>query len=921
MTKIITFEDRAQVLNYFSSMEIQRIASAEVSKYHQETRFVRVSELSFPKEQDREQLSERMSTVLSAFRGCQYGLAYILLGNASQIDLLLGISRQYGDEQVPPEDAAALLASTLRACFPGVCVSVLPETENKHLIESLLRYRYYSSIAGVPSVNLQQVMKNDPHSASKLSRPVRDLGIIANALEGHEYMLAVLSSPLTAKDLIPSIQEVSDLISGIHHLTKKTVSEEESHQKQESVTISKTDTKSGSIIIASYSRAKGRSTTEGTLDSKGKSFSWEVKNRAIEYLEEIYEAQLERMKLASGSGAWRVSVIVGSKKQSVQKMMESVVQGYLSGPESSVQPFCATSIPEDIAREYLICGKPLVPVEDQVEQSIGAHWAHGSLNTLLTTQELAVAVALPMEETWGIRSREIAWFGLNQGDETGIALGNLMNKVHSTDRPVRITPERFSSHTFITGVTGSGKTNTALGLLSNFHKEGIPFLVIEPAKSEYRKGTLSYGKDLRVFTLGSENIAPFRMNPFEFPEGIEVVSHIDRLKAVFNAAFPMYAAMPYILESCLYQIYEDLGWDLPLSCWRQGRARRKYPTLTDLYMKIDHVVSALGYHTELTMNYAAALKARIDSLRRGAKGQMLNSQNPFPFDQLLSKPTLLELKYIGDDEEKAFLMGVLLSRLYEEREHQGHSNKLRHVTVVEEAHRLFRATPLDTSQEVANNRGKAVETFSNLLAELRAYGEGLVIIDQIPSKMVPDVIKNTDVKIIHRLPSLDDREAVGHSIALNEERIRELALLPTGRAVVSCGGWDRASCVEIPLQNHSKHVSDEEIRSRFLSLCTSVPELSIRALEMLPRDRRAIIEHIWDLLGGKPGPLCQSWEDAERLFGNESEKIANILIDQMESVKPDITLVGALKDLCVALSKRQSVTYATARFQYIRAGL
>lgn len=443
----------------------------------------------------------------------------------------------------------------------------------------------------------------------------------------------------------------------------------------------------------------------------------------------------------------------------------------------------------------------------------------GGVSTPLNTEELSIIMNVPRQEVQGITIREAAPFGVNYvPDNSGdnVRLGRVVHKrMPVDDIPYVIPQSLFQKHAFVCGVTGLGKTNTCMTLLKNLR---LPFLVIEPAKTEYRQ-MLNFMPELKIFTLGSETVSPFRINPFEFSRSSELLTHIDAIKAVFNAAFPMYASMPYILEEAIIEIYRDKGWDLATTTNRylddlsSDEFYDYIPTLQDLYGKIEPIVQRKAYAQEQTMNIQAALMARLSSLLTGSKGLMLNTVRSTPLDEILKQPVVLELKNIGDDDEKCFIMGLILSSIYQHLENNGSiGSSLKHVLLIEEAHRLLRRTPEFVSPEIGNSRGKAVETFTNVISEIREYGEGVIIVDQIPSKLTPDVVKNTNIKIIHRTLAKDDREYVGGTMNLTDAQDKELCILETGRAVVHREGMDKAFLVQMDIQKSGlKPVTNAEI--------------------------------------------------------------------------------------------------------------
>ncbi|WP_162927748.1 ATP-binding protein [Bacillus sp. Y1] len=413
----------------------------------------------------------------------------------------------------------------------------------------------------------------------------------------------------------------------------------------------------------------------------------------------------------------------------------------------------------------------------------------------------AAILALPMKGTTGIKQRKPIDFGVDSGEyhEDTIKVGNMM-KHYETDISANIPLKDLTKHAFITGVTGSGKTSTIKSILTNAYKQKVPFLILEPAKTEYQYLENSI-ESLRRFTLGVEGANSFKINPFYCPPNIHIQTHLDLIKSVFIAAFPMYGPMPYILETAIYNIYRRTGWDFisGKNVYEQKLNRRDlFPTLEDLYEEIDEATTEVGYSNDLSNDIRGALKVRIGSLLSGAKGRMLNTSQGNSITELLHYPTVMELESIGDDQEKVFLMGLLLIAVYEEHISNGnHANTLKHLLVIEEAHRLLENVKESSNMEMADMKGKAITTFNNILSEIRTYGQGLIIADQIPMKLSPDIIKNTNMKLIHRLYAKDDRLLLGESIGLQEDQIDEIINLQEGEAILFHGKIQEAIKVKV----------------------------------------------------------------------------------------------------------------------------
>jgi hypothetical protein len=264
-----------------------------------------------------------------------------------------------------------------------------------------------------------------------------------------------------------------------------------------------------------------------------------------------------------------------------------------------------------------------------------------------------------------------------------------------------------------------------------------------------------------------------------------------------------------VLALALHRVYTEHGWDLTEGTHPLGHSPDAQPILSDLSATIGMLVRELGYDAEITANIQAGLQTRLASLTVGGKGRMLNRRASVPMEYLLSVPTVLEFAAMGNDEDKAFVLGAMLLHLAEHRRAAGLAGHgLQHVTIVEEAHRLLAAVPQNLPAEEANARGKAVESFTNLLAEVRAYGEGIVVVDQVPTKLASDVLKNTNLKLVHRLVAEDERRRVGGCMNMSDKQVRHLSTLRCGQAAVFDEGCMAAFLVQIPdhLRQHGGNV-------------------------------------------------------------------------------------------------------------------
>jgi hypothetical protein len=354
----------------------------------------------------------------------------------------------------------------------------------------------------------------------------------------------------------------------------------------------------------------------------------------------------------------------------------------------------------------------------------------------------------------------------------------------------------------VTGSTGCGKSETVYALIGQIRVTSpqTKFLIIEPAKGEYKNvfGTEHiFGTNPLVSNL-------LKINPFRFPKGVHVLEHIDRLIEIFNVCWPMYAAMPAVLKEAMLNAYEDCGWDLINS--KNSYSQELFPNFVDLLNELVLVINNSSYSEEVKSNYSGSLITRVKSLANGIIGEIF-SGNELGDKMLFDENSIVDISRIGSQETKSLIMGILIMRLQEYRSSCDlkANSDLRHVTILEEAHNILKRTSQEQSMEGSNVAGKSVEMISNAIAEMRTYGEGFIIVDQSPGAVDISAIRNTNTKIIMRLPEEDDRKVAGKSAAMKDFQIDEIAKLPTGVAVVYQNDWEEPVLCKVEMYNGKRH--------------------------------------------------------------------------------------------------------------------
>lgn len=551
----------------------------------------------------------------------------------------------------------------------------------------------------------------------------------------------------------------------------------------------------------------GKTLSSNTGTSSGITMKYE--DRSIKSILECIDEQLQRIRQCENYGMWNSAVYFVAKKPEDAVIAANSYKGIMSGKETALENACVNVWTE-------------VSKDDDVETSLNQYlrlFIHPVLydetfaydlprvtaSTLISTPELAINCGLPFKPINGVTVREIAEFGRNVISENKeikrkLNLGKIFHMGQKDDETdVVLDVDSLTKHTFITGSTGSGKSNTIYQMLKALKDEhNVKFMVVEPAKGEY-KDVFGNCKDVIVYGTNPKKSLMLRINPFSFTDDIHVLEHIDRLIEIFNVCWPMYAAMPAVLKEAIERAYISVGWNLEKSvCRYTSKKLYLYPTFEDVLIQVNKVITESKYSADSKGDYIGALSMRLSSLTNGINGTIFTC-DALSDRELFEENTIIDLSRIGSAETKALIMGLLVIKLQEYRmsENVSRNRGLRHITVLEEAHNLLKRTSAEQSQEGSNLVGKSVEMLANSIAEMRTYGEGFIIADQAPGLMDMSVVRNTNTKIILRLPDYSDRELVGKSAGLNDDQIKELAKLKTGVAAVYQNDWIEAVLCKI----------------------------------------------------------------------------------------------------------------------------
>jgi len=583
-------------------------------------------------------------------------------------------------------------------------------------------------------------------------------------------------------------------------------------------------------------------------EARGVTFSETVANKHAEGAAKLLEAHIGRLQLCEAIGAWSVGTYLIGENETTADIGANALKALLSGDDSHWEPIRITQpLRHDGQGDNVLPLVALERFNDPnfVPMESGTPIIHpfgelfGVMKTLLNTRELTRLANFPLSNIPGIPVRRISSeLGIAPPKKNGFDFGISMYRGETlAASPYRLDPSSLAKHALVCGINGSGKTNTILGILGALLDDiGAPFLVIEPAKLEYVEWAVARNRALtkeigtekarkspkwiNIYIPGrerwdGESLEKLQINPFDFVwlnpnEPPKTLEHIDRLKTVINAAMPMQEVLPVLMEELIYMAYSvpraPHKAGEPAPCWLPKNSSQRFPEFDEkvhlpsfqsLSVQLRHLFTSRTYAKDVQLNLRAALETRIDGFKRGWRKELLNRDNPrnsrADWEALFERPTVVNLTSLASDEDKAFFMAILLLFIYEYRQEcselpnapqpASKAGKLRHLLVVEEAHRVLgRAEP--ASSFSAAPKQKVSEMFSNMISEVRAYGQGMLIADQIPCRLNEDAVKNTNLKIVHKLVSADDRAAMATALNLWEDQERIIGDLGVGEVLI-----------------------------------------------------------------------------------------------------------------------------------------
>ena len=781
--------------------------------------------------QEREDIRAVLPNILHACHSEGHALIMMLNGLGTHQEVYLGGKRMVGKANASTIGYINGVESAFKTYYAGLKMSASASLESLSNIDDFIANApVMRAITGIPS---------NKEAAKTFN--IQSLDRLARAAGNYKYSLMVVAEPINASEVDKIADHLRDLKGEVHSLKRKNTTEQRGTTT--SVSVSKQDIdldkqfklQALSIIgnalifvgsafppaalggagLSIYTNRKltrlqadTTTTTKQSGTNESFSVSYEQLDAHAEFCEKLIDEHLNRLLAAKSNGWWQMAMYVAAENEETLGGVVGAIKSICSGDNSSLDPIRALEIPNAVLRKHILEGsiiKAYPNNNNNVSHPLGE--SYNSFSTCVNSKELSTVVHLPINEIPGIRFINHAEFSQNppkKVDASGSIDVGSIEKNGDNLFDISIGLRSLNRHLFISGMTGGGKSNTCLQILYDLYsKHKIPFMVIDPVKSDYTPllSVAELKPVFKIFSIGVSSDLPLRINPFEllswevcrrFPKFLS--KHIEYLKAIFTASLPDLKGGPSvsIIEEALTLVYKSKGWNINYSTnkWLMERVEPSeeewyavMPNMDDFWKSLKKVIDNKQYKEDTLRDLREALLTRFLSLTAVNKGAIFNCSKSVSFDILFDQPSLVELKDLADDDDKSLVMAILFTFLYEYSEYvRGKSEQLKHMTVIEEAHRLLSAPKY--MQDAGNPHAKLVETFSQMIAEMRGLGEGFIIADQSPQALSRNIIRNTNIKIVHRLTDETDRAICGGSINLTREQINYLNNLEPGYAVI-----------------------------------------------------------------------------------------------------------------------------------------
>lgn len=403
---------------------------------------------------------------------------------------------------------------------------------------------------------------------------------------------------------------------------------------------------------------------------------------------------------------------------------------------------------------------------------------------LISLDEASAFFRLPMYEKSMSALRNAAIHQTHEqfADEVVSGKGIVFGQASAKGAEVFIgCPEGFfAKHAMIVGSPGSGKTTFSVGLLLQFYKKGIPFLAIEPTKNEYR-AMIDAIPELQIFTPGKNHVSPFILNPFIPPQGIRVEQYIPSLASAFKAAFSMPNPLDLAFLKSIKECYTQYGWKDYSMVGDEGT---KIFGLYEFILVFKEQIKSIYSDPTVRGKIESAGVLRLTNLME-QNSNIYDTINTVSIEDILTKPTVLELNAIENSEQKALLMALILIMVcVHTYNNQAGDGELKNILLIDEAHVLLGNNRNVVSESKADSEGATIRALEDMIAAIRSYGTGIIIADQSAVSIGRRIVANTDIKVAFRLVESAEKEIIADSSNMDAQAKEQLSRLESGEAFV-----------------------------------------------------------------------------------------------------------------------------------------
>lgn len=791
-----------------------------------------------PGKEEENTLLESWQSVLSACHTMNMRVAFVLARRKGSTEIYLGAGSRDGK--------SGISAQQLRQCMaihmPG---AELQEPERADYMDDLLEdYTRSGLVTGIPTLRSE----NSGVTLQTLDKLARGIHI-----DGQEktYAMVVIADPIADGEIVQLQQTFLNLKSEIHqyvgYSTQEGTSEFENKHTGVNAGIGLMEALAmGCLVTGNPVGAAGFYVLSKTLSagaSAGANVGWgkgyssstsvtrEYRNFIAKYCEDLIDHNTTRLEQGRNLGFWQTGMYVLTDDDATTDSVLGILRSVYSGKDSFVEPIRVFNTGSNPIIAEHIKSLNLMPLPGSAQEKLeigrtlgirdGWHVLgrmYETFSTALTTEELSIASSLPRREVPGLRMVKNAISFANNtaaASADAISMGQLVDMGVPQQLRYRMDVNALVRHTLVCGTTGTGKSTTCKKIILGARSKNVPVMIIEPAKDDYVRWAIEQNKHLPeeqqylIIMPGVSEIEGVKPLPLQLAlfqpaawkdAPVNLVQHAEALSTMLNACLPSEDVIPIIIEEAVHECLEVEARLNGIDISEVDNPQMTlYPCLFDLENAGNKVIDRKTYEKKVKENFREILRTRFAYLQRGTRGRILNVNRSTDFEQLFNRPVVINLSRLSGSKDKSLITSLLLLALQEYRisryqydaeyRRQAQENKLLHLVVLEEAHNvLTRPNP----NAVGTPQQAAAELFGNMLSEIRSYGQGMMIIDQFPTRLIEDAIKNTNYKIAHRLISPEDIRVMSTAMMLRGDQADVIPSLEIGNAIV-CGDMDESA--------------------------------------------------------------------------------------------------------------------------------